>query len=186
MLISRQSKKLFCRQFLGLTMTGFAEPLKPEKFSGMHFKRWKVKVILWLNAMNVFHVNQGKPKGVLTPEEEKKYDDANPIFTGAILSVLVDRLVDANMQYIDEKELQDALTTKYVASDNDNDLYVMESFHDYKMANNHSIVEQAYAIQCIAKELDQLKIVLLVRFVGGCIIAKVSFYIEELRHISEI
>jgi hypothetical protein len=30
---------------------------------------------------------------------------------GAILSVLVDRLVDANMQHKDMKELWDALTT---------------------------------------------------------------------------
>jgi hypothetical protein len=33
----------------------------------------------------------------LTSEEEKKYDHANTIFTGAVLSVLVDRLVDANI-----------------------------------------------------------------------------------------
>jgi hypothetical protein len=167
-------------------MTGFAEPLKPEKLSGRHFKKWKVKVTLWLTALNVFHVSQGKPEGVLTPEEEKKYDNANTIFTGAILSVLVDHLVDANMQYTDKKELWDALTTNYGPSNDDSELYVMKSFHDYKMANNLSIVEQAHEIQCIAKELDHLKIVLPVRFAGGCIIAKVAFYMEELRHISEI
>jgi hypothetical protein len=38
--------------------------------------------------------------------------------------------------------------------------YVMESFHDYKVVHNRSIVEQAHEIQCIAKELDHLKIVL--------------------------
>jgi hypothetical protein len=36
----------------------------------------------------------------------------------------------------------------------------MESFHDYKMDDNRSIVEQAHEIQCIAKELDHLKIAL--------------------------
>jgi hypothetical protein len=61
----------------------------------------------------------------------------------------------------------------------------MESFHDYKMVDNRSIVEHAHEIQCIAKELDHLKIVLPDRFVAGCIIAKVAFYMEELRHISE-
>jgi hypothetical protein len=50
----------------------------------------------------------------------------------------------------------------------------MESFHDYKMDDNHSIVEQAHEIQCMAKELDHLKIVLPDRFVAGCIIAKLS------------
>jgi hypothetical protein len=27
-------------------MAGFADALKPEKFTGMHFKRWQVKVTL--------------------------------------------------------------------------------------------------------------------------------------------
>jgi hypothetical protein len=48
----------------------------------------------------------------------------------------------------------------------------MESFHDYKMANNRSILEQAHEIQCFAKELNYLKIVLPDRFVARCIIAK--------------
>ena len=153
-------------------MAAFADALKPEKFNGMHFKRWQVKATLWLTAMNVFHVSKGRPEGPLTPEQEKEYDHANTMFTGAVLSALVDRLVDANMQYTDGKELWDALTTKYGASDAGSDLYIMESFHDYKMVDNRSIVEQAHEIQCIAKELDHLKIVLPDRFVAGCIIAK--------------
>jgi hypothetical protein len=66
--------------------------------------------------MNVIHVSKGKPKGVLNPKEEKRYDNANTIFTGAILSILVDCLAYVNMQYTDE-ELWDALTIKYGASD---------------------------------------------------------------------
>jgi hypothetical protein len=165
-------QKPYCRQFPGLTMAGLADALKPEKFTGIHFKRWQVKTTLWLTTMNVFHVSKGKPEGGLTPEEEKKYDQTNTIFTGAVLSVLVDRLVDANMQHTDGKELWDAVTTKYGASDAGSDLYIMESSHDYKMADNRSIVEQAHEIQCIAKELDHLKIVLPDRFVAGCIITK--------------
>jgi hypothetical protein len=153
-------------------MAAFADALKPEKFNGMHFKRWQVKATLWLTAMNVFHVSKGKPEGTLTPEQEKEYDHANTIFTEAVLSAYVDRLVDANIQHTDGKEIWDALTTKYGASDAGSDLYIMESFHDYKMADNCSIVEQAHEIQCIAKELDHLKIVLPDRFVAGCIIAK--------------
>jgi hypothetical protein len=51
---------------------------------------------------------------------------------GAILSILVDRLIDANIQHIDEKELWDALTTKYGALIAGCELYIMESFKDYK------------------------------------------------------
>jgi hypothetical protein len=52
----------------------------------------------------MFHVSKRKPEGILTPEEEKTY----ATFMGAILSVLV----DANMQYTDEKESWDALIRK--------------------------------------------------------------------------
>ena len=48
----------------------------------------------------------------------------------------------------------------------------MESFHDYKMVNNRSVVEQAHEIQCIVKELELLKCVLPDKFVAGCMIAK--------------
>jgi hypothetical protein len=71
-------------------MVGFVEALSLEKFSRMHLKRWQVKVMLQLTIMIVFYISKGKPKGIMTPREEKKYDDANIIFTGTILSVLVD------------------------------------------------------------------------------------------------
>ena len=29
-----------CRQFLELTMAGFADALRPDKLTGVHFKRW--------------------------------------------------------------------------------------------------------------------------------------------------
>jgi hypothetical protein len=98
-------QKPYSRQFPSFSMAAFAEALKPEKFNGMHFKRWQVKATLWLTAMNVFHVSKGKPKGALTPEQEKEYDHANTIFTGAVLSALVHSLVDTNIQHTDGKEL---------------------------------------------------------------------------------
>ncbi|WVZ83522.1 hypothetical protein U9M48_030663 [Paspalum notatum var. saurae] len=48
----------------------------------------------------------------------------------------------------------------------------MESFHDFKMVNDKSIVQQAHDTQCIAKELEILKCSLPDPFVAGCIIAK--------------
>jgi hypothetical protein len=49
------------RSFSELSMASFADALGPEKFSGVHFKRWSVKVTSWLTAMRVFWVlAQGK------------------------------------------------------------------------------------------------------------------------------
>ena len=51
-------------------------------------------------------------------------------------------------------------------------MYTIEQFHDYKMVENRSVLEQAHEIQCIAKEVELLKCVLPGKFVAGCIIAK--------------
>ncbi|WVZ54109.1 hypothetical protein U9M48_004964 [Paspalum notatum var. saurae] len=113
------------RQFSELSMAVFADALKPEKFSGVHFKRWQIKCTLWLEAMHVLWVSKGKPEGI------------------------------SQMQIC-----------------RGSDLYIMESFHDFKMVNDKSIVQQAHYIQYIAKELKILKYSLPDPFVAGCIIAK--------------
>jgi hypothetical protein len=70
----------------------------------------------------------------------------------------------------DTKALWDHLNTTYGISDAGKELYIMESFHDYKMVANKSIVEQAHEIQRLAKELELLKYVILDEVVAGCII----------------
>jgi hypothetical protein len=47
-------QKPYYRFFPYLTMAGFTDVLRPEKFSNAHFKRWRVKATLWLEAMKVF------------------------------------------------------------------------------------------------------------------------------------
>jgi hypothetical protein len=44
-------------------MASFADALGPEKFSGVYFKRWSVKVTNWLMTMRVFWVKDGLPEG---------------------------------------------------------------------------------------------------------------------------
>lgn len=154
------------------TMAGFADALRPDKFTGVHFKRWQIRVTLWLTGMKCFWVSTSKPEGVLTAEQQKQFEEATTLFVGCILSVLGDRLVEVYMHMTDAKELWDALNTKFGATDASNDLYIMEQFHDYKMADNRSVVEQAHEIQTMAKELELLKCVLPDKFVAGCIIAK--------------
>ena len=66
----------------------------------------------------------------------------------------------------------DALVAKYDTTDVDSELYIMESFYDYKMVNNRSVVEQAHEVQVLVKELELLKCPIPDKFVVGCIIAK--------------
>ncbi|XP_025823852.1 uncharacterized protein LOC112899560 isoform X1 [Panicum hallii] len=153
-------------------MAGFVDALRPEKFSGEYFKRWQTRVIMWLSAMNVLWVSKGKPEGPLTPEQEKAFTEANTVFVGAVIGTLVDRLQDVYLDHTDAKKLWDALEANYGGTDAGAELYIMEQYHDYKMTDGKSVVEQAHEIQCMAKELEHLKINLPDKFVAGGIIAK--------------
>jgi hypothetical protein len=165
-------QKPYYRLFPELSMASFVDALRPEKFSGAHFKRWSVKVTDWLTAMKVFWVKDGMPEGNISDEDQRKFQEANDIFVGAVRNVLSDYLFDTMMHLRDAKALWDHLNATYGASDAGKELYTMESFNDYKMVANKSVVEQAHEIQRLAKELELLKCVLPDEFVAGCIIAK--------------
>jgi hypothetical protein len=51
-----------------------------------------MRVTLWLTAMNVFWVSEGKPEGELSLEKKKEYSEANTIFCGVVVEVLVETL----------------------------------------------------------------------------------------------
>ena len=72
-------QKSYYRQSVDLTMAGFAESLRPEKFTGVNFKIWKSKVRLWFTAMHIWDMRLGKPEGVHTAEEKKKYDSLSDV-----------------------------------------------------------------------------------------------------------
>ncbi|CAN6244337.1 unnamed protein product [Urochloa humidicola] len=122
--------------------------------------------------MSIWDTRKGKPEGELTAEEQKKYTDANNLFVGCLISVISDHLVDVYIGMTNAKVLWDALIARYDAADAGSELYLMESFHDYKMVKNRSVVEQAHEVQCIVKDLELLKCQIADKFVAGCIIAK--------------
>ena len=64
------------RQF---SISGFAAVLKSNNFDGKNFMIWRAKMVLWLTAMNCYHIAQGKPEQ-FTPEEEQKFLVADNLF----------------------------------------------------------------------------------------------------------
>jgi hypothetical protein len=128
-------------------------------------------MILWLTAMNIIRVANGKLEQ-FTPEEEQAFMAADNLFRGIVISVPAANLVDFYLTATSGKELWDALETKYGVSDTGSELYVMEQFCDYKMVNDRSVGEQAHEIQSLAKELEGFKCVLPDKFVARGIIAK--------------
>jgi hypothetical protein len=137
-------QKLYIRNFS--FMAGFVDALRPEKFSSEHFKRWQTRAILWLSAMNVLWVSKGKPEEPLTPEQEKAFTEANTLFVGVVIGAVVDCLQDVYLHHTDAKKLWDALEADYGGTDSGAELYIMEKYHNYKITDGKSVVEQAYEI----------------------------------------
>jgi hypothetical protein len=155
------------------SVSDFAAALKPsEPFDGTFYKRWRSKMILWLTAMNCYHVAQGKPEQ-FTPEEERAFDAADNLFRGAVINALANKYVDSYITCTSAKQLWGALDEKFGVSDVGSKLYIMEQLFDYKMVKNCPVVEQAHEIQALAKELEQFPCVLPDKLAGG-IIAKLS------------
>jgi hypothetical protein len=80
--------------------------------------------------MNVFWVSEGKTEVKLTPEKEKAYSEANTIFYGAVVGVLIETLQDTYIRYKTAKEMCDTLNTEYGGSDVGTELYIIEQYHD--------------------------------------------------------
>jgi hypothetical protein len=78
----------------------------------------KLRPHSWLTMMNVLHITEGKPEDDMTSEQEKNTMRLI-LYVVCIQSVPVDSLCDVNIHYTDRKELWDALTIKYSASDVD-------------------------------------------------------------------
>jgi hypothetical protein len=70
----------------------------------------------------------------------------------------------------------DALEAQYGVSDAGSELYVMEQFLDYRMVEDRFVVEQAYEIHMLAKDLRNCRkespCVLPDKFVAGGIVSK--------------
>ena len=125
------------RQF---SISGFAAALKPNNFDGKNFMMWRAKMVLWLTAINCYHATQGKPEQ-FTPEGEQKFLAADNLFWGAVISALHTKYEKNYISCISDKELWDALKAKFEVSDAGSELYLMEQLYDYKMIENHSVVE---------------------------------------------
>ena len=58
------------KPYTHLVMAGFSDAMKPEKFTGVNFKRWQTRAQLWLSAMGVFWVVSNPPALPLGSEKE--------------------------------------------------------------------------------------------------------------------
>jgi hypothetical protein len=86
----------------------------------------------------MMYVTTGKaPEGV----SGEKFNADDNLFRGAIISILVDNLVDTYLQRKTGKDIWEALESQYGAPDAGGELYVKEQFLDCRMVEDRSVVE---------------------------------------------
>ena len=97
---------------------------------------------MWFTAMHCEHVVRGKRiEPPLSAEEERRFDEADNLFRGALLSVLAESMLQVYMDMPTGKDMWDALEAKFGVADAGTELYKMEQLYDYKMVDDRSVVE---------------------------------------------
>ena len=79
--------------------------------------------------------------GIIAPEQEKAFKEATVVFLGAVLSVIGDKLVDIYLHVRAAKDLWEASESKFGATHAGREMYIIEQFRDYKMVENHPVLE---------------------------------------------
>lgn len=63
-------------------------------------KCWREKMVIWLTAMDVFHVAQGSSEEMCNPANDKAFVASNKLFPSSMINVLGGNLVDACHHFI--------------------------------------------------------------------------------------
>lgn len=134
-------------------------------------------MMYWLTALDLFSVitDQEPQPGEFFPGDMPYadfYQTRNFNCVGRILSMLSDKFYDIYMHHTSARVLWETLEKKYSVPDAGKDLYLVEKYHDFKMTNGKSMVEQTQELQLLVGELNHSKIALPDKFQVGMVIAK--------------
>ena len=132
---------------------------KPFKFEGMHFKRWKSKMLFYITTKKVaYSVTTIKPTQVDPPSAENtkeiaNWDSDDFLCKNYILNALSDDLYDYYSSFKTEKDVWDALQKKYDTEEAGSKKYVVSRYMKFQMIEEKSVVSQSHELQKITHEI---------------------------------
>jgi hypothetical protein len=130
-----------------INMAGPSNALKPDRFAGgQNFKRWQTMVKFWLMSLRIWWVISPVLLLPLTEEQDRNFESDNETCVGCILTLLSNQLYDIHMHHEVARDLWETLDRMYTESDVGCELYVNEQYHEYRMVDDRSVVEQAHEI----------------------------------------
>ena len=152
---------------------------KPEKFSGLNFKRWQQKMLFYLTTLNLARfLTEEAPKlkederdiQVISVVDAWKHSDF--LCRNYVMHALTDSLYNVYTDKKTAKELWESLDRKYKTEDAGAKKFVVGRFLDYKMVDSKIVVSQVQELQVILHEIHAEGMMLSETFQVAAIIEK--------------
>ncbi|WKA01333.1 hypothetical protein VitviT2T_019618 [Vitis vinifera] len=152
---------------------------KPEKFSGLNFKRWQQKMLFYLTTLNLARfLTEDAPKlkedehdiQIISAIDAWKHSDF--LCRNYVMNGLTDSLYNVYSDKKTAKELWESLDRKYKTEDAGAKKFVVGRFLDYKMVDSKTVVSQVQELQVILHEIHAEGMMLSETFQVAAIIEK--------------
>ncbi|XP_042472523.1 uncharacterized protein LOC122055215 [Zingiber officinale] len=133
---------------------------KPEKFTGVNFKRWQQKMFFYLTTLSLARIlTEEIPKVVKGVDEVNtlllldKWNESEFLCRNYILNNLADSLYLVYCEIKTAKELWESLDKKYKSEDAGAKKFIVGRFLDYKMSDSKSVISQVQELQVLLQEI---------------------------------
>ncbi|KAI3773047.1 hypothetical protein L6452_04245 [Arctium lappa] len=133
---------------------------KPEKFSGLNFKRWKQKMFFYLTILNLARFLtetapqlSGGEADVQSVSAVEAWKHSEFLCRNYVLNGLVDALYNVYCKVTTAKELWESLDRKYKTEDAGTKKHVVARFLDFKMVDSKTVMSQVQDLQVIMHDI---------------------------------
>ncbi|KAJ9559825.1 hypothetical protein OSB04_004985 [Centaurea solstitialis] len=145
----------------GLPIVPMNHAEKPEKFFGLHFKRWQQKMFFYLTTLNLArYLSEDVPQvpegqtdiHVVSAIEAWKHSDF--LCRNYVLNGLVDALYNVYSASNTSKELWQSLEKKYKTEDAGSKKFVVARFLEFKMNDSKTVMSQVQELQVMLHDIN--------------------------------
>ncbi|XP_074569769.1 uncharacterized protein LOC141826428 [Curcuma longa] len=128
---------------------------RPEKFTGLNFKRWQQKMFFYLTTLNLARfLTEEPPKHVEDATVVEAWNHSEFLCRNYILNGLADSLYAVYSMKRTAKELWESLDKKYKTEDSRAKKFIVGRFLDYKMVDSKTVISQVQELQHKRKEMN--------------------------------
>ncbi|KAL5834982.1 hypothetical protein ACOSQ4_014479 [Xanthoceras sorbifolium] len=122
---------------------------KPFRFEGIHFKKWRQKMLFFLTTKKKVVYVLTTEKSILslspaTPKEYESWVENNFLYKNYVLNGLSDDLYNYYNSNKSAKEIRDRLQIKYDTEEAGAKKYAVSQYMKYQMADDKSVEAQSH------------------------------------------